>query len=72
MNIFRQFIDLLPKQPLEVGTVVVLSAAGATVQLPGGGLVHARGNASVGQRVFVRDGLIEGVAPSLTYVTAEI
>jgi hypothetical protein len=43
-----------------------------TVQLPGGGVLQARGDAAVGDRVFVRDGLIEGPAPALTYVEAVI
>ena len=33
--------------------------------LPGGGLIRARGEATVGETVFVRDDVIEGVAPSL-------
>lgn len=71
-NIFQQFIRLLPKQALEVGTVIEATATGATVQLMGGGIVQARGEATLGQRVFVRAGVIEGPAPTLTYVTAEI
>lgn len=71
-NIFRQFLALLPKESLEVGTVIATTATGATVQLMGGGIVQARGEATLGQRVFVRAGVIEGPAPTLTYVTAEI
>ena len=43
----------------------------ATITLPGGGVLQARGQATVGQRVFVRDGVIEGEAPALTYVEGE-
>ena len=42
-----------------------------TVTLPGGGVIHARGQATLGQRVFIRDGVIEGPAPALTYVEGE-
>ena len=71
-NIFTQFLALLPKESLEVGAVIAATATGATVQLMGGGIVQARGEATLGQRVFVRAGVIEGPAPTLTYVTAEI
>ena len=50
----------------EIGTGVV------TVQLPGGGTVKARGSASMGARVFVRDGVIESDAPSLPIELIEI
>ena len=43
-----------------------------TVQLPGDGVLQARGDAAVGDRVFVRDGLIEGLAPALTVVAIDI
>ena len=40
--------------------------------LPGGGLIRARGSAAIGQKVFVRDDVIEGSAPSLTLEIIEI
>jgi hypothetical protein len=43
-----------------------------TVQLPGGGVVKARGSAALGQKVFVRDGAVEAVAPSLPLELIEI
>ena len=51
---------------LEVGSGIAL------VVLPGGGLIRARGNAFVGQTVFVRDEVIEGIAPSLPLELIEI
>ncbi|WP_390211430.1 hypothetical protein [Undibacterium danionis] len=42
------------------------------IQLPGGAYITARGVSTVGNKVFVRDGVIEGVAPTLTVVTVEI
>jgi len=44
----------------------------ATITLPGGGKLQARGEATQGQRVFVRDGAIEGPAPELTYTDGEV
>ncbi len=71
-NVFREFLDLLPKRPLYVGTVASLQPGGAVVQVVGGGIIHARGAATVGQRVFVRDGVIEGTAPALTYSEGQV
>lgn len=71
-NAFREFMALMPDQPLEVGDVTAIEASVAMIQLPGGGVVHARGQATVGQRVFVRDGVIEGPAPTLPYVEGEV
>lgn len=64
-NLFRQFLDLIPNPALQVGTVQSISDGVATLEMPGGGLLKARGEASVGDKVFVRAGVIEGPAPSL-------
>lgn len=71
-NLFVQFMRLLPNAPLQVGVVDSLFTGGAVVVLQGGGQLRVRGEAAVGQRVFVRDGLIEGIAPSLTLVEIEV
>lgn len=73
MNLFKQFLDLIPPRPLEVGTVQSIISNGiANIELPGGGVLQARGEAVQGQRVFVRDGVIEGSAPDLDYIEGEI
>lgn len=72
-NIFKEFQDIFPAPPLQVGTVTAIDGAAVTVTLPGGGVLQARGQGSaIGQRVFVRDGLIEGAAPSLPLVSIDI
>ena len=71
-NIYRQFLDLLPARPLQVATVTATDGSIATVTLPGGGVLQVRGTAAVGAQVFVRDGVIEGVAPSLTIEVIEV
>lgn len=71
-NLYQQFRSLLPDPPLQVGTVIATNGGVATVQMPGGGLLKARGNALVGQKVFVRDGVIEAIAPNLTLEIIEI
>ncbi len=70
-NPYRAFLDLLPGKPLQVGTVTTVNGDVATITLPGGGILQARGKATLDQRVFVRDGLIEGEAPALAYVEGE-
>lgn len=71
-NLFRQLLDLLPDPALQVGQVTVVAGGVATIQLPGGGTIKARGTASVGDTVFVRGGVIEGAAPALTVVAIDV
>lgn len=71
-NPYRQFLDLLPLAPLQVGDVIGVDSGVATLELPGGGQVQARGAATVGQRVYFRDGAIEGPAPVLPFVAIEV
>lgn len=71
-NVYRQFLDLLPQRPLQVATVTAVSGETCTVELPGGGVLQVRGDAAVSDRVFVRDGLIEGLAPALTVAAIDI
>lgn len=70
-NLYREFLALVPQRLLDVGDVVAADGGMATVMLPGGGVIQARGVALVGQRVFVRDGAIDGPAPTLDYVDGE-
>lgn len=72
MNPYKLLKSILPDPPLLVGTVTVYANGTATVTLPDGGTVLARGEAQVNDRVFVRDGAIEGPAPSLTVEIIEV
>lgn len=71
-NLYARFRRLLPNPPLMVGEVISLAGGIATIQLPGGAVVQARGTGTVGNKVFFRDGKIEGDAPNLAVVTIEI
>lgn len=71
-NLFVAFRALLPSTPLEVGTVTAVDGAVVTVELPGGGVLQARGAAAVDDRVFVRNGVIEGPAPALSVETIDV
>ncbi len=72
MNLYKAFVDLLPQRPLQVGAVIGVVNGVCTLELPGGGRETARGQASVGQQVFFRDGAIEGQAPDLPVVEIEV
>ena len=71
-NVYRQFLDLMPQRPLQVATVVATSGDTSTVEMPGGGRAQVRGAAAVDAQVFVRDGVIEALAPALTLVQIEV
>jgi hypothetical protein len=71
-NPYKRLIGLLPSRPLQVGDVVAVDGGVATIELPGGGLAQARGDVAVNDRVYFRDGVIEGPAPTLTYVSATV
>ena len=72
LNPYRRLLDLLPQRPLLVGTVESVSGNVSTVLLPSGGRVTARGAAPTGQRVFLRDGVIESEAPNLEVVEYDV
>lgn len=76
MSFFTDLIDAaLPRRPLEIGEVTYVDATTGmcTVELPGGGVVRARGAATMGDTVFVRDGVIEGTtAAGGALITYEI
>lgn len=71
-NPYQLLRDLLPNPPLQVGNVISVFDGIATVELPGGGRATARGDAAAGQRVFFRDGAIEGPAPDLPIELIEV
>ena len=71
-NLLAEFKSLLPGAPLLAGEVLAIASGVATIELPDGATLTARGTATIGQRVFVRDGAIEGLAPALTTVMIEI
>lgn len=72
MNPYKLLKDILPDPRLEVGEVTAIVDGIATIELPGGGTVQGRGDTTVGQQVFVRNGVIEGDAPSLSVELIEI
>lgn len=72
MNLYKQLKGLFPDPPLQVGDVVAFNNGVATIEVGDGGQVQARGDATVGDRVFFRDGVIEGPAPDLPLELIEV
>jgi hypothetical protein len=72
MNPYKMLKDLLPDPPLQIGTVSTVSGQVVTVQLLGGGTVVARGTATAGHKVFVRNDVIEGEAPALSQISIDV
>ena len=71
-NLFAQWRDLFAAGPLQVGEVTDYDNGIATIQLPGGGILRAHGQATVGAMVYVRDGSIVGPAPDLPVDVDEV
>lgn len=68
-NLYVQLKDLLAPGRSQIGTISAYADGVATLDLPGGGQIRARGPAaSVGQKVFVQDGVIQGPAPNLPLI----
>lgn len=74
MNLWKRFQDLIPHDPLLVGTVLAHHADGtSTVELLGGGTLRVRGqDVAIGTAAWVRAGVIEGEAPTLSQVEIEV
>ena len=64
-NPWKALQGLLSGASLQAGVVLSIEDGVATIELPGGGIVQGHGDASVGQTVFVRGGVIEGEATDL-------
>lgn len=74
-NLYRALQELQPEPPLQVATVVMVDyAAGtSTIAWPGGTQQNVRGTSVAGgNQAFVRNGVIEGLAPTLTPETIEV
>lgn len=65
MNLFKRFERLLPQYPLRVADVIAVVGTAVLVQEVGGARFTVRGEANVGDRVYIRNQVIEGSAPNL-------
>lgn len=74
MSYYTDLVEIaIPRRPREIGEVVAVDATAGVcmVELPGGGVIRAVGAAALGDSVYVRDGVVEGVTaagdPLITY-----
>ncbi len=72
MNPYKRLLNLLPQRPRQVGEVTSITDGVATIVSLGGGISTAVGEATVGDKVFFRDGAIEGPAPDLPVDNIEV
>ncbi|MBB5204394.1 hypothetical protein HNQ51_001708 [Inhella inkyongensis] len=71
-NLYVGLKALLAGPSLLWGEVIATDGELATVELPDGGRLQARGQATVGQKVFVRGSLIESGAPDLPFTQIDL
>lgn len=71
-NPYTRLIGLFPKDRLEIGMILSVDVGQARVQLLDGTTLTARGSGSIGDSVYVRAGVIEGLAPDLPAFNIEI
>ena len=72
MNQYKQLLNLLPSTRTDVGTVIAVSSDGVVLLLQDGGTLRVKGSASLGSRVYTKQGVVTGPAPALTGVDIEI
>ena len=73
-NLYRSLRELLPQPALLIAEVLEVHADNtSTVEFPDATRQRVRGaTVAVGQPAFVRDGIIEGLAPARIATTIEI
>ena len=72
-NVWSRFLSLLPYDPLLVGEIITDNGDGTvTVEHNDGGIQRVLGAGTVGGKVYVRSGRVEGEAPALTSYDIEV
>lgn len=73
-NLWQRFRELLPSDPLLIGTVLSHNADGtSTVELPGGGQLRVMGQGvAVAAKAFIQGGRIVEQAPDLPVTEIEV
>lgn len=71
-NPYKRLTQLIAGPPTDVGEVLSVEEDGAIIELVSGAQIRVRGAATLGDWVYVRDGVIQGPAPELTGTTIEV
>jgi hypothetical protein len=64
-NVWQGFKDLLPRNPLLVGTLSNTDEQTSLITLIDGGVIRVRGTGTIGAKYYIRAGRIENEAPNL-------
>ena len=74
VNAWARFKKLLPVSPLVIVTVDSINTDGtSTVTTASGGVMRVFGDGvAVGNKAFVRGGIIQGEAPNLTHYDVDV
>lgn len=71
-NLYKRLAALFPQDPLLTGEVLSTDGFQTVLSVFGGGSITVRGTAEVGQTVYHRGGVIEGVAATMTGIDIEV
>lgn len=66
-NVWVSFTEILPKDPMLVGTLSSTDLVTSLITLIDGGVVRVRGTGNVGAKYYIRSGEIVSEAPNLPY-----
>lgn len=65
-NTWAAFKEILPADPLLVGTLTSTDGTTSVITLIDGGVIRVRGTGTVNNKYYIRSGQIQGAAPNLT------
>ena len=73
-NPFLQLLDLIPKTPRQIATIISGENGFYTAQLLTGQLIQVKSQTAftANAKVFVKDGIIESQAPDLPFIEIEV
>ena len=73
-NLYRYLQELVPQPTVQIATVIAVNADNtSTVEFPDASRLTVRGTAvAVGSPAFIRNGVIEGLAPARTATVVEV
>lgn len=73
-NLYRRLLELVPQPAVLIAEVLAVNSDNtSTVEFPDGSQQRVRGTSvAVGQPAFVRNGIVEGLAPARAATVIEI
>ncbi|WP_422139007.1 hypothetical protein [Endozoicomonas sp. ALC020] len=72
-NIWQQFKALIPEGVRVIAIISANNGNGTSqAELRGGSVITVKGEVGVGEKVFIQNGEIKGIAPSLAQYEVEV